>query len=497
VRRWSGSIAEAANDEKNIADLDLLVPGLRFSTYPGYEAIANAYYDGMKAKAAVTPEVQRLAEEITRDKADTRAQAEAIFDWVSRNIRYVAVYFGSGRYVPNDTGTILSRRFGDCKDDALLLAALLAAKGIASEQVLLGADPVYRLPTTATLNAFNHVIVYIPALDLYVDPTVPFGSITRLPGSDAGKPVVRVSDKGATVARTPIPAIEDNVVEIDTRVTTTRDGGREGQTTIAARGEFSDLLRSFVARAEAGGKAAALQALAQRRGLTGTFDLDAPAWTETREPFRITTKWSTPKSAVAPGLRLPPGFSPILPHPDFFFGPFDARKRTYPAICRAGRIVHTMHLMLAGSVVNIKLPPPVKRNTPQFSFREEWSREGQYLKVRTEIVSSVAARACSPDEVQAVSTAYQTLQNRSNPVLYFARSGAGHDEPLPAAAAAAEAHPAARETRPAAATAAARETRPAAAPAAAAAAREAPRPNWLQRLFSGPAAAPAPGQAAR
>ncbi|MBV9484412.1 MAG: hypothetical protein JO249_27215 [Acidobacteria bacterium] len=44
-----------------------------------------------------------------------------------------------GRYIPNDTKTILSRRFGDCKDHAILLVALLAAKGIEGEQVLIDA----------------------------------------------------------------------------------------------------------------------------------------------------------------------------------------------------------------------------------------------------------------------------------------------------------------------------------------------------------------------
>jgi transglutaminase-like putative cysteine protease len=178
----------------------------------------------------VTPAVSELAERITRGKADVPAQAEALFKWVSQNIRYVAVYFGSGRYVPNDTGTILSRRFRDCKDDATLLSALLAAKGIDSEQVLLDTDPAYRFAKTATLGAFNHVIVYIPALDRYVDPTVPFGSFARLPSSDAGKPVVRVSARGAVIAKTPLPSVEDNVVEIDTRLVTKADGHREGET---------------------------------------------------------------------------------------------------------------------------------------------------------------------------------------------------------------------------------------------------------------------------
>jgi transglutaminase-like putative cysteine protease len=276
VRHWSGSPPHVNVEETNVANLFRVVPGLRFSTFASYEAIAKAYDDGARPMAAVTPEVQKLADEITRDKEDVGAKAEALFDWASRNIRYVAVYFGKGRYIPNDTRTILSRRFGDCKDHATLLVALLAAKGIASEQTLITQDPTYELAKTATLQAFNHVIVYIPALDLYVDPTIAFGAFSRLPSSDLGKPVVRASGQRAVVARTPTPSAENNVVELNTHIVMSEDGRRQGRTTVEARGEFADMLRRFTAQVEMKGKDIALRDLAKQRGLGSEFDFEAP-----------------------------------------------------------------------------------------------------------------------------------------------------------------------------------------------------------------------------
>ncbi len=271
VRHWSGTAAPITVEEKDVADVAFSLPGLRYSTFPSFEAIASSYYESAKPKLAVTPEIERLAEEITAGKQDRRAQAEAIFDWVSRNIRYIAVFFGNGRYVPNDTHTILSRRFGDCKDYAALLAALLAAKGIESEQVLIGVGADYRLPKTPTLQAFNHVIVYVPAFDRYLDPTVAFSSFDHPPSRDLDKPVVRVSSRGARLARTPRLGTEDNVVTLDSRVTMTRQGPQRGETTIEARGEFADALRAFVAEAEVKGKDLQLANLARLRGFLGTF----------------------------------------------------------------------------------------------------------------------------------------------------------------------------------------------------------------------------------
>lgn len=222
-------------------------------------------------------------------------------------------------------------------------------------------------------------------------------------------------------------------MEIETRMTGTRDGGRQGQTTIQARGEFAEVMRAFVAELETKGKDVVLGALAQQRGLLGSFDLDAPAWTEARDTYKVTTRWDTPKSTnpADTKLSIPAGFSPILPSPELFFGPLGQKKRVYPAACRAGRIVHTVHLTLPGNVTQVKLPPPLKKSTPQFSVTEEWSRDGLHLRKRTEIRALVAGRVCSPDEVEKVRVALQSVQNRNSSVLYATRAATPQARPSP------------------------------------------------------------------
>jgi hypothetical protein len=300
--------------------------------------------------------------------------------------------------------------------------------------------PTYRLPKTASISAFNHVILYIPALDRYVDPTAAFGNFNRLPSGDSGKPVVRVSEKGAVVARTPESAINDNVVELDSRMTTARDGARAGETTITARGDFADTVRAYVAQIESRGKDVVLQALAQQRGVAGgTYDLDAPPWTDAHEPYRITLKWALPRPAgpdAQARLRVPPGFSPILPHPAYFFGAVGATRRTYPSVCRPGRMVHTVHVTLNDDVVSVKLPSPVRKTTPQFTYRDEWTRDGRELRRRTEVDALVNERVCSPEQIDMVAVAVRGIGTATSPTVYWRRNGtptaahAGPPQPL-------------------------------------------------------------------
>src|SRR5262249_7216750 len=152
-----------------------------------------------------------------------------------------------------------------------------------------------------------------------------------------------------------------------------------------------------------------LPTLAQQRGIAGgTYDLDAPPWTDSHEPIKVTAKWSVPKPANANASRfaMPPAFTPIVPAPDLFFGTLGTAKPVHAATCMAGRAVYTLHVQLPENVVKVNLPPVLKRNTPQFSYHEEWTQEGQELRRRTEVVSTAKDRVCSPEQVDAVRTAY-------------------------------------------------------------------------------------------
>lgn len=121
--------------------------------------------------ASVAAEAQRLA--------DGKTGAEAIvaaLRFVQNDIRYLSVDFGHGAgMLPNGAGTVLRRRFGDCKDKSILLVALLRELGIAARPVLVASawrDGIKRLmPSTA---CFNHVIVMfdLDGQRYFADPTV-------------------------------------------------------------------------------------------------------------------------------------------------------------------------------------------------------------------------------------------------------------------------------------------------------------------------------------
>ncbi len=95
------------------------------------------WYEGLaKDRLAATPEIAAKAAELTAGKTDFYDKAEAIGEFVQKDIRYVAIEIGIGGQQPHPAGDIFRGRYGDCKDKATLLSAMLSSVGIHSDLVM-------------------------------------------------------------------------------------------------------------------------------------------------------------------------------------------------------------------------------------------------------------------------------------------------------------------------------------------------------------------------
>jgi tetratricopeptide (TPR) repeat protein/transglutaminase-like putative cysteine protease len=123
-----------------------------------WETVGREYLALIAERLAPSAEVKPIAEAETRGLADADAKAAALAKWVQESLQYRAILFGTRARMPATVPEILDRRYGDCKDHALLLHQLLGAAGVRSELALakLGGELA---PALATLDAFDHVIV--------------------------------------------------------------------------------------------------------------------------------------------------------------------------------------------------------------------------------------------------------------------------------------------------------------------------------------------------
>ena len=192
------------------------------------------------------PAIAAKAQELVQGKTGFRDRVEAIANFVQGNIRYVAIEIGVGGYQPHPAADTFRVRYGDCKDKATLLSAMLAAVGIRSTWVLVDTNRGMMSREAPSL-AGNHMIAAIELPQDYLpqsmysivtakngkrflifDPTwekTPFGHLEReLQGSDA----LLVDGAGSQVIRLPVLAPQQNLVERKATFQLAADGGLAG-----------------------------------------------------------------------------------------------------------------------------------------------------------------------------------------------------------------------------------------------------------------------------
>jgi len=191
---------------------------LSVSTYRTWQDVGRYYWrlirDQLRPDASIRAAVDDALKGV--DRTDRRAVVRALYDYVVSRTRYVALEFGIHGYQPYPVDRVLARRFGDCKDKASLLHAMLEAAGVDSRIVLLRMRSLGAVPSEpASLAVFNHAILYVPSLDWYLDGTAEFHGATELPGADRQASVLVVEPNGQSRFTTTPPAAADgNVTDV-------------------------------------------------------------------------------------------------------------------------------------------------------------------------------------------------------------------------------------------------------------------------------------------
>jgi hypothetical protein len=84
-------------------------PRVIVSSYADQKAIGQKFLEGAAPKSEPTLDIRAIADEITKGIPDRKEQARAIFDWVTKNVRYMAISLGNGGWVPHERFLLASK----------------------------------------------------------------------------------------------------------------------------------------------------------------------------------------------------------------------------------------------------------------------------------------------------------------------------------------------------------------------------------------------------
>jgi len=268
---------------------------VRVTSYQSWDAVAQ-WFDGLMGVPA-SAEVTAKALALTNGITERATKIDAIYDFVAKEIRYLSLSFGIGRFAPHAPGDVLRNGYGDCKDKAALLASMLAAVGIESRPVLLHSERSLDAGLASPLE-LDHVINVIATGDdsaawTWMDTTTEVAPVGMLPATIRGKRVLLVGSGGrgtrlvTTPADPPMPSID----RVTISGTIDAIGALTASVTFSLTGDSEFLVRSLLRALPRESLKEFVVGFAKAFGLTGDLSDETtsdPA--ATRQPFQITAK---------------------------------------------------------------------------------------------------------------------------------------------------------------------------------------------------------------
>ncbi len=193
------------------------------SSFGSWPAIASWYARLTAERRQANSEIRQKVTELTANAPTSVDKTRALASFVQSDIRYVAIEIGIGGYQPHPAVDVFTNRYGDCKDKATLLAAMLAVAGIKSYYVLIDSTRGVVVPEFPSALDFDHVILAIQLSDqtpasglwavqeipklgklLFFDPTHPFVPLGFLPEKLQANYGLVVTDEGGELVRLPL-----------------------------------------------------------------------------------------------------------------------------------------------------------------------------------------------------------------------------------------------------------------------------------------------------
>jgi hypothetical protein len=402
-------------------------PGVR--SFESWSEVSRWYTDLSDSQAAADERIAAKARELIAGAKTELDKIRAIGRY-AQNIQYISVQIGVGRWRPHAASEVLAKSYGDCKDKANLMRAMLRSLNIQSYPVLIfSGDSTYVNEAWISPGQFNHCIIAIkvsdetkaatiithPALGrlLIFDATDDNTPIGDLPEDEQGSFALIAAGDLGTLVKMPETPPESNSVDRQIEASLSSDGSlnatvREratGQRAVDYRREFRNLSRpEYIKRVEGRISRGATAAQVSKvepidKSSEGRFDLDIEF------------------SALAYGQLMQDRllvFKPALVSRREALFLTDAVRR-HPIVLDAHAFTETVHVKLPAGFLVDELPDALKIDGPFGSYKTTYEvKDSELVFTRT-----LAQRAGTIPAAQ-----YQTVRS------FFERIRAAEQAPV-------------------------------------------------------------------
>jgi cellulose synthase operon protein C len=322
VREWTGSNLTAGTPEAFAPPEEDTAVRLDVSTVSSWKTIVDWYRDLSGPRCVPDSVLKKKAEELTKNSTSQEEKIRVIAQY-AQQIPYQSGTFRMSAYIPTEGKEVLREGYGDCKDKAALIVAMLKHVGISAKMALLTTrDDGVTAPLPSP--RFNHAIAVVDTEKgpLWIDGTADGIGYGLLPPGDQGIPALVIGDDVTNLTTTPIlPSITSALRDVH-EIMLSPEGNATGKMSLTSEGILAWYTRNSVKRIPQPQMEQALQAIPRQivptaevikaniehlndldTPLTFRFDYNIPNFAQSAGDLLIVSfPWNRP-DAVVQSLR--------------------------------------------------------------------------------------------------------------------------------------------------------------------------------------------------
>jgi len=243
IYKWEFKNIPPIIREPNMPPISEINPYILITSFSDWKEIYNWWIRLYKDKITPSQEIKEKVRELT--KKDKLSALKEIFKFCCENIRYVAVEYGRAGFTPHYAKDIFLNKYGDCKDQSILLVSMLRTAKIKAWPVLISTRGNFEIKESEPSLNFNHCIVLAKIKDkfYFLDPTAETSDIYNLPFSDQARTVLVFFDDNYRIMKTPSKKDNEIFIKMDVSFEKNKLNFKRKITT---KGEFTLAQRYFL-----------------------------------------------------------------------------------------------------------------------------------------------------------------------------------------------------------------------------------------------------------
>ena len=445
---WQLSNLPPVPEEPMSPSLDNLVPRLAVSYFPpSTQSLSIKTFSSWGEVAAwmselEDPQVQvddalaRKAYELTALAKTEYEKIRAIAQYV-QNIQYISVQTGIGRgggYRPHASTEVFAKSYGDCKDKANLMRAMLKVVGITAIPVSIwSGDPAYVRASWPSPQQFNHCIIAVKVSDqtqantiiqhptlgrlLIFDPTDEQTPIGDLPDHLQGSLALIDSKTETDLVKMPVTPPEMNQLERTATLELQPDGAIAGQIKEQANGQTAARFRTEFRRMSKPEYTGMIERWLTSGATSARLNKMEPSDNVADGRFTLDVEFSANQYAQLMQERLLVFKPAVVSRREGLV--LTAPTRKHPVVLQAAAYSETVQVKLPAGFAVDEVPDPVKLETSFGTYVTSYEVKNNQLVFKRRL--SQQAMTISPADYDKVRKFYESIRAAENAPVVLAK----------------------------------------------------------------------------